>query len=260
VYGELLELSWRWHRRGNSPDDDYWRFLLELVDRASELWEEPDHGLWEMRGEPQHFVLSKAMCWSAVNRGLQLAEESMRKAPERRWKKAREEIREAIESEGYDTERGVFTQTFGGKELDAALLLLPKIEFVAYSDERMVRTTDAIREELDDSGLLRRYRNDDQEGAFLACSFWLVECLAHQGRLEEAQAVFDRVLSTSNDLGLFSEEYDTETGEMLGNFPQGLTHLSHIAAACALTEHQGPSYITDGGRRRTTLTDGVNVP
>ncbi len=241
AYGELLELAWRWHRRGNSPDDDYWRFLLELVDSAAQLWEKPDHGLWEVRGEPRHFVLSKAMCWAALNRGLQLAEESMRKAPERRWKKTREEVREAIESKGYDKERGIFTQTFGGEELDASLLLLPKIEFVDYLDERMIRTTDAIREELDDDGLLKRYRGDVREGTFLACSFWLVECLAHQGRIDEAQAAFDRALSTSNDLGLFSEMYDMENGEMLGNFPQGLTHLSHIAAAIALAEQQGPS-------------------
>lgn len=237
VYGELLELSWRWHRRGNSPDDDYWRFLLELVDRAAQLWEEPDHGLWEMRGEPQHFVLSKALCWSALNRGLELVEECMRKAPERRWKKTRKEIREAIESEGYDQDRGVFTQTFGNKELDAALLLLPKVEFIDYNDERMVRTTDAVREELDDEGLLKRYRSE-QEGPFLACSFWLVECLANQGRVDEAQMAFDRALSTGNDLGLFSEMYDTQNNEMLGNFPQGLTHLSHIAAARALADHQ----------------------
>ncbi len=241
VYGELLELAWRWHRRGNSPDDDYWRFLLELVDRAAELWEEPDHGLWEERGEPQHFVVSKAMCWSALNRGLQLAEESLRKAPERRWKKARDEIREAIEGEGYDKERGVFIQAFGNKELDAALLLLPKVEFVDYKDERMIRTTDAIREDLDDDGLLKRFRSDVEEGAFLACSFWLSECLARQGRVEDAQEVFDRTLSASNDLGLFSEEYDTQAGEALGNFPQGLSHLSHIAAAIALGEQDAPS-------------------
>ncbi|MDP8926456.1 MAG: glycoside hydrolase family 15 protein [Actinomycetota bacterium] len=241
VYGELLELAWRWHRRGNSPDDDYWRFLLELVDRAAELWEEPDHGLWEERGEPQHFVVSKAMCWSALNRGLQLAEESLRKAPERRWKKARDEIREAIEGEGYDEERGVFIQAFGNKELDAALLLLPKVEFVDYKDERMIRTTDAIREDLDDDGLLKRFRSDVEEGAFLACSFWLSECLARQGRVEDAQEVFDRTLSASNDLGLFSEEYDTQAGEALGNFPQGLSHLSHIAAAIALGEQDAPS-------------------
>ena len=240
IYGELLELAWHWHRRGNSPDDDYWRFLLEIVDRASELWEEPDHGLWEERGEPQHFVLSKAMCWSALNRGLSLAEECMRKAPERRWKKAREEAREAIESNGYDEDLGSFTRTFGGKELDASLLLLPKIGFVDYRDERMVGTTNAIREDLDDDGLLKRYRSEE-EGPFLACSFWLVECLACQGRIDEAQEAFDRTLSTSNDLGLFSEMYDTKNGALLGNFPQGLTHLSHIAAARALAEHQAPS-------------------
>ncbi len=240
IYGELLELAWRWHRRGNSPDDDYWRFLLETVDRAAQLWEEPDHGLWEERGEPQHFVLSKAMCWSALNRGLHLAEESMRKAPERRWKRARDEVREAIESKGYDEELGSFTRTFGSKELDASLLLLPKIGFVGYHDGRMVGTTDAIRENLNDNGLLKRYRSEE-EGPFLACSFWLVECLANQGRVEEARAAFDRTLSTSNDLGLFSEMYDTENNEMLGNFPQGLTHLSHIAAARALAEHQRPS-------------------
>ncbi len=239
VYGELLELSWRWHKRGNSPDDDYWRFLLELVDMAAELWCEPDHGLWERRGEPAHYVHSKVMCWAALDRGLRLAEECMRKAPERRWKKAQNEVRDAIESEGYNEERGTFTRTFGGQKLDAALLLLPRVGFVDYNDKRMVRTTDAIREELDDDGLIKRYKDDSGEGAFLACSFWLAECLAHQGRVDEAQTVFDRCLATSNDLGLFSEEYDTQNSEMLGNYPQALTHLSHITAAIAMTEHQG---------------------
>jgi GH15 family glucan-1,4-alpha-glucosidase len=115
---------------------------------------------------------------------------------------------------------------------------LPKVGFIDYADERMVRTTDAIREDLDDDGLLKRYRSEE-EGPFLACSFWLLECLAHQGRVDEAQITFDGALSTSNDLGLFSEMYDMKNGEMLGNFPQGLTHLSHTAAS-ALAEHQGP--------------------
>ncbi len=238
VYGELLELAWRW--RGNSPDDDYWRFLLELVDAAADRWCEPDQGLWELRGDPKHFVHSKVMCWAALDRGLRLAEECMRKAPERRWKKAREEIRERIESEGYDADRGVFIQAFGHKDLDAALLLLPRVDFVDYRDERMVRTVDAVREDLDDDGLLKRYRDESvREGAFLACSFWLAECLARQGRVEDARVVFDRTLATSNDLDLFSEEYDTQKGELLGNFPQGLTHLSHISAAVAIAEHRG---------------------
>ena len=240
MYGELLELSWRWHRRGNSPDDDYWRFLAEIVEVAAERWSEPDSGIWEQRDGQKHFVHSKVMCWSALDKGLRLAEECMRKAPERRWKKTRDEIRETVEEEGYDEGRGVFVRAFGEDDLDAALLLLPRVGFVGYEDGRMVRTTDAIREELDDDGLLKRYRTDgdEPEGAFLACSFWLAECLAKQGRTEDARAVFDRTLATGNDLSLFSEEYDTARGEMLGNFPQGLTHLSHISAAVALAEHR----------------------
>ncbi len=239
MYGELLELTWRWHQRGNSPDDDYWRFLVSLVDAAAERWSQPDKGIWELRGDPQHYVHSKVMCWVTLDRGLRIAQESLRKAPERRWKKARDEIKESVESEGYDEDRGIFTQYYGSEALDAALLLLPRVDFLDYRDERMVRTTDAVWSNLDDDGLLKRYRSDDvQEGAFLACSFWLAECLSRQGRAEDAQRVFDRTLATSNDLDLFSEEYETNTGKLLGNFPQGLTHLSHISAAVALAEHQ----------------------
>lgn len=238
MYGELLELAWRWHQRGNSPDDDYWRFLVDLVDAAAKRWCEPDKGIWELRGEPQHYVHSKVMCWVTLDRGIRIARESLRKAPERRWERVRKEIRESVESEGYDAERGVFTQYYGSEELDAALLLLPRVDFLDYRDERMVRTTNAVWSSLDDDGLLRRCRTGVREGAFLACSFWLAECLAHQGRVEDAQNVFDRTLATGNDLDLFSEEYDTESGELLGNFPQGLTHLSHISAAVALADHQ----------------------
>jgi GH15 family glucan-1,4-alpha-glucosidase len=240
VYGYLLDLAWRWHERGHSPDDDYWRFLLSLVDRAIEEWEQPDCGIWEMRGKPQHFVHSKVMCWTAVDRGIRLAEGCLRQAPLDRWEEARHELRSAIETRGYDDERGIFVQAFGASELDAALLLLPTFDFVDYRDERMVRTTDAIRADLDDGGLVRRYRADDglegTEGTFVACTFWLVECLVHQGRLDEARHAFERAVATSNDLGLFAEEYDSSSGWLLGNFPQGLSHLSHIAAAVALTQ------------------------
>src|SRR5215211_9020644 len=111
AYGQLLEQSWRWYERGHEPDDDYWRFIVELVEAAAERWSEPDHGLWEWRGEPQHFVHSKVMCWVAVDRGLRLAEECMRQAPQRRWKKARDDIREAVEDKGYDRKRGIFVQS-----------------------------------------------------------------------------------------------------------------------------------------------------
>jgi GH15 family glucan-1,4-alpha-glucosidase len=240
VYGELLNLTWRWHLRGHSPGDDDWRFLVQLADAAAERWREPDAGIWEWPSGSRHFVHSKALCWAALDRGLRLAKECMRKAPEQRWRKVRNEIREAVESEGYDERRGVFVQEFGSEELDASLLLLPTAGFVDWGDERMVRTADAIREELDDDGLIRRYKTPDgiggREGAFLPCSFWLAECLARQHRVEEARDVFDRALATANDLGLFSEEYDTRADELVGNFPQALTHLSHIAAACALLE------------------------
>lgn len=238
VYGWLLDLAWRWHERGHSPDDDYWRFLVDLVNMAADRWSERDRGIWEVRGEPRHFVHSKAMCWVAVDRGLRLARDTGRRAPVRRWTQVRREIRGAIETKGYDARRGVFTQAFGRRPMDSALLLLPEVGFVEFDDERMVRTTDAVREELDQGGLLLRYANrdglDGEEGAFVACTFWLATCLARQGRAREAREVFDRAAATSNDLGLFAEEYDPRTREMLGNFPQGLTHLSHIAAAVAL--------------------------
>jgi len=241
VYGELLDLSWRWHSLGYSPDDDYWEFLVELVDQAFCCWREADRGIWEMRGKPRHFVQSKVMCWAALDRGIKLAEDLHRKAPVAAWREARDEIRLAVEEKGYHRQRGVFVQAFDHQVMDASLLLLPTVEFIAYDDERMVRTVNLIQRELGEDGLIRRYPlgddgMDGEEGVFLACSFWLVECLARQGRLDEAQKVFQRALSTGNDLLLFSEEYDTQSGEMLGNFPQGLTHLSLITAAVALAE------------------------
>lgn len=247
VYGELLDLAWNWHGRGYSPDDDYWEFLVELVNAAAKHWKKTDRGIWEMRGTPRHFVLSKAMCWAALDRGIRLAKDLGRRAPLDRWSDAREEVRRAVEEKGFDARRGVFVQAFGRMEMDAALLLLPMIEFVDFKDERMVRTTDEVRASLEEDGLLRRYpagsdEIEAKEGVFLACSFWLAECLARQDRLHEAHEVFDRALSTGNELGLFSEEFDTDTGEMMGNFPQGLSHLSLIAAAVAMAEVESHSF------------------
>jgi len=239
VYGELLELSWRWHARGRSPNDDYWRFLLALVDLAADRWNQPDQGLWEMRGDPRHFVHSKAMCWVALDRGLRLAEECLRQAPVDRWRATRDAIRSSIDTDGVDPQRGCFVQAYGSDHLDAALLLLPAVGYVAYDDARMMATADAVAAELDDDGLLRRYRSEDglggDEGVFVACTFWLAECLAHQGRIPQARRAFDRAVATANDLGLFAEEYDPVELEALGNHPQGLSHLSHIAAAVALS-------------------------
>ena len=237
VYGELLDLAWNWHGRDHSPDDDYWEFLVELVNAAMRKWRNPDQGIWEMRGEPRHFVLSKAMCWLAVDRGVRLAEELGREAPLDDWRRARVEIQQWIGDEGYDHDRGVFIQASGYPVMDASLLLMSIFGILAADDERMVRTVEAIQQDLGQEGLLRRYRSDDlqgEEGVFLACSFWLAECLAMQGKTAGGEAVFQQAVSTGNDLGLFAEEYDTGTREMLGNFPQALTHLSLISAAAAL--------------------------
>ena len=168
----------------------------------------------------------------------------MRRAPTRRWKQVRDDLRATIERRGYDSKRGVFVQAYDRKELDAALLLLPTVEFVGWDDERMLRTVAAIREELEaGDGLLYRYRRDDglegEEGAFLCCSFWLAECLARGGEPEEARAVFDSASARANDLGLMSEEVDPASGELLGNFPQALAHLAQIDAAVALREARG---------------------
>ena len=244
VFGELLDLAWQWHGRGRSPDSDYWRFLGSLVETASARWHEPDRGLWEVRGEPLHFVHSKVMCWVAVDRGIRLAEDCGHDAPLDRWRQTRDEIRHSVDTEGMDAQRGIYVRSYGSTELDAALLLLPTVDFVAYDDPRMVATTDAVAADLDHGGLLRRYRAEDglggEEGVFVACTFWLAECLARQKRMTEAQSVFDRAVRTANDLGLYSEEFDPRRGTALGNFPQGLTHLSHIAAAVALAGGDQP--------------------
>ncbi len=240
AYGEILNLAWRWHQRGHSPDDDEWRFFADLVDTAIERWSEPDRGIWEWRGDPRHFVHSKACCWAAVDRGLTIADECARQAPTRRWRHARREMREAIEAHGYDEQRGIFVQCFDETALDGALLLLPVVGFVDFDDERMLRTTDAVHDELDANGFLYRYLEDDElpgkEGAFLACSFWLAECYARQGRLSQAREVYDRAVGAASPLGLFSEEIDPATGDLLGNYPQTLTHLSHVTAMLALTQ------------------------
>lgn len=241
VFGELLDLSWHWHRRGNSPDDDYWEFMVELINRTIKLWRQPDKGIWEIRGKPRHFVLSKAMCWVALDRGIKLACDLKHECPVEEWQKARDIIRKLIEDKGYDNKRGVFLQAFDHPIMDASLLLLPIFDFIDYSDERMIRTTDAIREDLDENGLIRRYASGSDslkgdEGVFITCTFWLVQCLAKQGRLDEAIKYFERASATANELGLFSEEYDTKNNQMLGNFPQGLTHLSYIFAINTLEE------------------------
>jgi GH15 family glucan-1,4-alpha-glucosidase len=238
VLGQLLDLAWHGHERGHPPDDEQWAFLSDVVDRAARVWRDPDCGLWEWRGDPRHFTHSKVMCWVALDRGIRLARDLGRDAPLDRWRAARDDVRAAIEERAYDPERGTFTQSLGGPELDAAVLRLGAVGFLDAGDERLVRTADAVAERLGEGGLVRRHdANDGQpgrEGTFLPCAFWLAECLAAQGRTGEARERFERALQTRNDVGLFAEEYDVAAGEARGNVPQALTHVSHILAALAL--------------------------
>lgn len=238
IYGEIMELAWEWHDKGRDIDEQYWNFLSDVVNTACEKWQERDHGIWEFRGEPRHFVLSKAMCWNAIDRGIQLSQERRLHAPIEHWIETRDRIGNRIAHEGYDEKRGIFVQAFDYEYLDAALLLLPRTGFVAYDDRRMVRTVDAICAGLDRGGLLDRYDSPDglpgDEGSFVPCTFWLARCLAYQGRQELAWKYYERALGCANDIGLFAEEFDVENQQMLGNFPQALTHVSQITARLAL--------------------------
>ncbi|MDP9406306.1 MAG: glycoside hydrolase family 15 protein [Actinomycetota bacterium] len=259
VYGHILDAAHLWRRAHEEIGDEEWRFLSQLVDEAARVWREPDCGLWEIRGAPRQFVQSKVMLWVALDRGIRMVEETaLRCADVDAWRATRDEIRAAIERDGVDPQRGCFVQCFGSREVDAALLLLPIVGFVAPNDPRMVATVAAIREDLGvgPHGFVRRYRTESSddglpgdEATFLMCSFWLVEVLAMQDRYDEAVALFEALLATANDLGLYAEEYDPAAGELLGNFPQAFTHMALIAAvhqlACAASpgdrDSQAPS-------------------
>ena len=258
MYGLVVELAWRWSEQGVEPEKDYWDFLVEIIEAAIDKSRKPDRGIWEIRSAPRHFVHSKVMCWAAVDGGVALAEKYSLSAPLDRWREQRDAIRRDIETHGVDHKRGIFVESYGSDQVDAALLLLPGADFVAFDDERMVRTTDVIRKELTSDGLILRYKSIDglegQEGVFLACTFWLAECLAKQGRRREALRAFKQGTAAANDLGLFAEQYDPRAKEMLGNFPQGLTHLAHISAALALDpklSRRRPQVLKSKRRKRT---------
>lgn len=241
IYGELIDAIAICSQR--MPDmrplrPGLWRIITTLADEAARRWVEPDQGLWEMRGRPRHFLASKLMCWVAVDRALWLAARDRLPGPTARWEQARIAIRQAILHAGYDRDLGAFTQSFDIRALDASALLLPLVGFLPASDPRMRSTVARIEERLTEQGLVFRYRGDDglqgREATFALCTFWLVEHLGLAGRIDEAWRLFERVTRYANDVGLLSEGIDSSTGELLGNYPQGFTHLALIRSAVQL--------------------------
>jgi len=244
VYGELLDAAFRLPEQVEKLGPESQRLLADLADTAATRWEEPDQGIWEVRGEPRHFVYSKLMCWVAVDRAIALADVLDARDRVEGWERARAAIAEAIFTRGWNEAVGAFTQAFESEHLDASNLMMPIVGFIAADDPRMLSTIDAIAEHLtDERGLVYRYRADDglegEEGTFLLCTFWLAEALARAGQVDRARQVFETAIGFANDLGLLAEEVDASTGELLGNFPQAFSHIGLVNAAWAIQQATG---------------------
>lgn len=248
IYGELLASAWT-HREvsGQLPDAEYWLLLRDIVEFVTSAWQRPDAGIWETRGGYRHFVYSKAQCWTALDRGIRLAEDLVAAGRGEglssvivRWRAVREAIRDEVLAIGFDERVGAFVQSYGSRTLDASALMLPLVGFIHATDPRMRSTIQAIETHLTSpEGLVYRYRGFEdgmagQEGTFIICSFWLVQNLTLAGEIDKGRRLLDKLRGYANDLGLFSEEFDTRTGEMLGNFPQAFSHLAFVNSAVLL--------------------------
>ena len=266
VYGELLGAVHRLSDRlfdpagrvGPSASPDRWgappklapatrQFFIQLADTAAARWQEQDRGIWEVRGEPRHFVYSKLMCWVALERATALADRLGATHRVEAWTHTRDQIRQAVLSEGWSDRVNAFTQSFGSDELDASNLMLPLVGFLPADDPRVLATIDATEDRLTDTrGLVYRYRAHDgldgEEGTFLLCTFWLAQALAVSGQLDRARTVFERAAAFVNDVGLLAEEVDPSSGELLGNFPQAFSHIGLVNAAWAISRAEaGPT-------------------
>jgi GH15 family glucan-1,4-alpha-glucosidase len=243
VYGEVLQAIGRFADFDRGLDGDHGRRAAEIADFLCGAWTRPDAGIWEVRGEPKHYTQSKMMCAVALDSVCRLHENGvLRGGDVERWRRERERIREFVETRCYSERTKSYVRTVGEEELDASLLLGVVAGYDDPRSERLVATVDAVARSLREGPFVRRYRSDDglrgEEGAFLTCSFWLADAYARQGRLEEAAELMDELVGTANDVGLYAEEIDPETGAFLGNFPQALTHLALINAAVSFASAQ----------------------
>jgi GH15 family glucan-1,4-alpha-glucosidase len=240
VYGDLMQTAWTYAVAGHALDADIGRRLAGVADLVCDLWRRPDAGIWEVRSGERHFTHSKMMCWIALDRAIAMARQGHVRGAVDRWTAERDAIRSFIESRCWSDARGSYTRADDGDDLDAAVLLGAVHGYRAAADPRMSQTVDAIVRELGDGPFVHRYSGEDglsgSEGAFLACSFWLVEALARSGRVARAAGLMGELVALANDVGLYAEEIDPSSGELLGNFPQALTHLALIGAAVAIEE------------------------
>ncbi len=248
VYGELLDSMFQARKAGLQTLDAAWRLETAFVSFLQKAWKEPDEGIWEIRGERQHFTHSKVMAWVAVDRAVRLIEEHGLKGPLEEWRKLRQAIHEDVCQKGFDSSLDSFVQAYGSKQLDASLLMIPLVGFLPASDPRVMGTVAAIERDLIHSGFVHRYNTASTvdglpagEGVFLPCTLWLADNYVLQGRKEEAAEILKRVLSVSNDVGLLAEEYDPKLKRLLGNFPQAFSHVGVINTALNLSEAGGPA-------------------
>jgi GH15 family glucan-1,4-alpha-glucosidase len=250
VYGEVMDALYQARRGGLKRSDAAVALQRALLEHLEEAWRQPDESIWEVRGGRHQFTYSKVMAWVAFDRAVKIADVIGRGASDRakRWSKLRDEIHDEVCRQGFDRELGSFVQSYGGKELDASLLQIPIVGFLPADDRRVVGTVKAIEEGLMQDGFVMRYRSGTApdglppgEGAFLACSFWLVDAYVLQERWKEAQALFERLIGLCNDVGLLSEEYDPVKERLVGNFPQAFTHVALVNSAIALTGAASPA-------------------
>jgi len=247
VFGEVMDALHQARCHGLVASESGWAMQREFLAHLEDIWREPDEGIWEVRGDRQHFTYSKVMAWVAFDRAIKSAEQFALDGPIDRWRNVAAEIRAEVCAHGFDKELGSFVQSYGSKQLDASLLLLPCIGFLPADDARVSGTITAIEQRLLREGFVMRYDTAQVEdglppgeGAFLACSFWLVDAYVLQKRFTEARRLFDRLLGLRNDVGLFSEQYDFRRGRMVGNFPQAFTHVALVNSAFNLRRAEQP--------------------
>ena len=249
VFGEVMDAIYQAHRAGLESSDADWRLQVALLHFLETKWDEPDEGIWEVRGPRRQFTHSKVMAWVAFDRGIKLVEQCNCEANSslERWKSLRDKIHEEVCTRGFNEEKNAFTQFYGGDAMDASILMLPLVGFLPPNDKRVLGTVAAVERELLEEGLVLRYRPDEKqvdglpggEGVFLPCSFWLADCYHLIGRKKEARILFERLLDLRNDVGLLAEEYDPKEKRQLGNFPQAFSHVGLVNTAQVLSEKPG---------------------